>query len=139
VDDDPAVRDGTALVLQQAGWLTAAAATPDAAIQEMAAMQARGEMPEGDMPAALISDHRLGLTIDGLDALRALRYEFGEGLPAFLITGDTSSALAARAQAEGVTVLAKPVQVARLTEALAHIRHDGGHEQRDFSSVSTDA
>lgn len=133
IDDDPAVREGTALVLAQAGWLTAAAGTPDGAVEAVASLQARGEMPEGDMPVALISDHRLGLPIDGLDVLRSLRYEFGDDLPAFLITGDTSVALAERARTARVTVLPKPVQVTQLTEALAHIRHDDGHEQRDFS------
>ena len=61
VDDDPDVLEGTALVLKQHGWQVAAATTPDSAMDALVTLQAEGQMPEGDMPCALISDHRLGL------------------------------------------------------------------------------
>lgn len=129
VDDDPAVLEGTALVLRQQGWLTAGGATPNDAIEAVITLQASGRMPEGDMPCALISDHRLGLHINGLDALRQLRYEFGEHLPAFLVTGELPAALVDRAAHDRVTVLPKPIDVPDLLERLARIRHDSGHDE----------
>jgi signal transduction histidine kinase/CheY-like chemotaxis protein len=129
VDDDPAVLEGTALVLRQQGWLTAGGATPNEAIDAVITLQASGRMPEGDMPCALISDHRLGLHINGLDALRQLRYEFGEHLPAFLVTGELPAALVDRAAQDRVTVLPKPIDVPDLLERLARIRHDSGHDE----------
>lgn len=129
VDDDPAVLEGTALVLRQQGWLTAGGVTPNDAIEAVITLQASGRMPEGDMPCALISDHRLGLHINGLDALRQLRYEFGERLPAFLVTGELPAALVDRAAHDRVTVLPKPIDVPDLLERLARIRHDSGHDE----------
>lgn len=119
VEDDPQVRDSTSLVLQQHGWQVAGAATPDEAVAEVAAMQDDGRMPEGDMPAALVSDHRLGLSINGLDAIRQLRYEFGDELPAFLLTGEASEGLTDEAAQARVQLLKKPIEAERLLQMLA--------------------
>jgi two-component system, sensor histidine kinase len=124
IDDEPDVLDSTALVLQQNGWLTAAGATPEAALEALISLQASGAMEEGDMPVAMISDHRLGLRINGLDVLRQLRYEFGEELPAFLLTGEASSSLELETEAEGVTLLHKPLQA----EMLMHLLDDRTRE-----------
>lgn len=124
IDDEPDVLDGTALVLRQQGWEVAAASTPDGAMDAVISMQADGRMPEGDMPRALISDHRLGLSINGLDAIKQLRYEFGDRLPAFLLTGEATPGLAAEAQAAGVQLLHKPIQADRLIRLLKEVTQD---------------
>jgi signal transduction histidine kinase/CheY-like chemotaxis protein len=118
VDDEPDVLDSASLVLRQQGWKVAAATTPDGALDAVIEMQASGEVPEGEMPMALISDHRLGLSINGLEALRNLRYEFGDELPAFLLTGEATPGLAQEAQASGVQLLHKPLQAERLLRLL---------------------
>lgn len=129
IEDDPVVRESTALLLRQHGWLSAAAATPDGATAALLALQEQGRMPEGEMPVAAISDHRLGLSINGLEALQQLRYEFGEQLPAFLLTGEASPGLAQTAQEAGVALLHKPLQADRLIrlleEAVADDRPEG--------------
>ena len=124
VEDDPQVRESTALVLQQHGWQVAGAATPDEALSAVAAMQDDGRMPEGEMPAALLSDHRLGLSINGLEAIRQLRYEFGDELPAFLLTGEASASLTDEAGHARVQLLAKPIEAERLVQVLAHATAD---------------
>ncbi len=120
IDDEPDVLEGTALVLRQNGWLPAAGSTPEAALQALIALQEAGEMAEGEMPVALISDHRLGLSVNGLDVLRQLRYEFGDELPAFLLTGEASASLALEAQTNGVQLLHKPLHA----DALMHLLDD---------------
>jgi signal transduction histidine kinase len=120
IDDEPDVLESTALVLRLNGWLPAAGATPEAALAALIALQEGGEMAEGEMPVALISDHRLGLTINGLDVLRQLRYEFGEELPAYLLTGEASASLALEAKAQDVQLLHKPLH----PEALMHLLDD---------------
>ncbi len=120
IDDEPDVLDSTALVLRQHGWLPAMGSTPEAALQALIALQEADEMAEGEMPVALISDHRLGLTVNGLDVLRQLRYEFGEELPAFLLTGEASDSLEQEAQAGGVQLLHKPLH----PDALLHLLDD---------------
>ena len=118
IDDEPDVLESTALVLRQQGWKIAAATTPDGALDALIQLQEKGAMPEGEMPVALISDHRLGLSVNGLDALRDLRYEFGDELPAFLLTGEATPGLATQAQAAKVHLLHKPLQAERLIRLL---------------------
>jgi signal transduction histidine kinase/CheY-like chemotaxis protein len=118
IDDEPEVLESTSLVLRQHGWKIAAATTPDGALDAVIHMQESGDMPEGEMPVALISDHRLGLSINGLDALRNLRYEFGDELPAFLLTGEATPGLASDAQNANVHLLHKPLQAERLMRLL---------------------
>lgn len=124
IEDDPQVRDSTALVLQQNGWTVAAAATPDEALATISAMQDDGRMPEGEMPAALVSDHRLGLSVNGLGVIRQMRYEFGEDLPAFLLTGEASASLQDEAHKAGVPMLRKPLEAERLLQMLADATAD---------------
>ncbi|MFT3858889.1 MAG: hybrid sensor histidine kinase/response regulator [Aquabacterium sp.] len=126
IDDEPEVLDSTALVLRQQGWKVAASTTPDGALDTVIQMQDQGDMPEGEMPVALISDHRLGLSVNGLDALRTLRYEFGDELPAFLLTGEATPGLATEAQAAGVHLLHKPLQAERLIRLLAEATEGTG-------------
>ena len=122
VEDDPQVRESTTLLLQQHGWLVAASATPDGAMAEVARMQELGHMPEGEMPLALISDHRLGLSINGMQALAELRYEFGERLPALLVTGEALVALQPLAQSQHIDLMHKPLQAEALLNWLAQAR-----------------
>jgi len=128
IEDDPQVRESTALVLRQAGWQVAAAAHPDGAMAEMAAMQDDGRLIDGEMPVALVSDHRLGLDVTGLQVLGQLRYEFGEDLPALLLTGEMPAGLTEDAAQAGVQLVSKPIDaeglIALLTEATANAPMD---------------
>ena len=118
IEDDPQVRDSTALVLRQAGWQVAAAAHPDDAMAEMAAMQEDGRLLDGEMPVALVSDHRLGLDVTGLQVLGQLRYEFGEDLPALLLTGEMPASLTEAASQAGVQLVSKPIDAEGLIALL---------------------
>ena len=122
------MRESTALVLRQAGWQVAAAAHPDGAMAEMAAMQDDGRLIDGEMPVALVSDHRLGLDVTGLQVLGQLRYEFGEDLPALLLTGEMPAGLTEDAAQAGVQLVSKPIDaeglIALLTEATASASMD---------------
>ncbi len=123
IEDDPQVRESTTLVLRQAGWQVAASAHPDGVMAEMAAMQDDGRLIDGEMPVALVSDHRLGLDVTGLQVLGQLRYEFGEDLPALLLTGEMPAGLTEDAAEAGVQLVSKPIDaeglIARLTQATA--------------------
>jgi len=119
IEDDPQVRESTALVLRQAGWQVTAAAHPDNAMAEMATMQDDGRLIDGEMPVALVSDHRLGLDITGLQVLGQLRYEFGEDLPALLLTGEMPAGLAEAAAEARVQLVSKPIDAEGLIALLA--------------------
>ena len=118
IEDDPQVRESTALVLRQGGWQVAAAAHPDGAMAEIASMQDDGRLIEGEMPVALVSDHRLGLDVTGLQVLGQLRYEFGEDLPALLLTGEMPADLAEAATQACVQMVSKPIDAEGLIALL---------------------
>ena len=85
-------------------------------------------MQEGEMPVALLSDHRLGLQINGLEVLRQLRYEFGDDLPAMLLTGEIPAELAEAARSAAVQLVSKPIDADSLLALLeqATARQHGG-------------
>ena len=85
---------------------------------EMAAMQEDGRLIDGEMPVALVSDHRLGLDVTGLQVLGQLRYEFGEDLPALLLTGEMPAGLAEEAAQAGVQLVSKPIDAEGLIALL---------------------
>ena len=118
IDDEPQVLESMAMVLTQNGWQAATGCTPEEAIHAVATLQSQGTMPLGDLPRLVISDYRLGLSITGLDAIAQLRYEFGEELPAFLLTADATADLGSRATQVGVTLLRKPLNPNELLRIL---------------------
>ena len=110
VEDDDDVRAATSDVLRQAGWTVADAPSPTAAIDAVAHL--------GRLPAAIVSDHRLAHGQTGLQAIAALRHEFGADLPALLVTGDLDADLPAQCLTHDVQCLRKPVDGPRLLQAL---------------------
>jgi CheY-like chemotaxis protein len=69
-------------------------------------------------PGLVISDYRLRELRTGAEAIAALRAEFGEKLPALLITGDTAPQRLREARATGVPLLHKPVSPNQLYHGL---------------------
>ena len=60
-------------------------------------------------PHLIICDLRLGAGMDGIDVVRALRAEFGAGIPAMILTGDVSPEDLRRFAESGLPVANKPV------------------------------
>lgn len=69
------------------------------------------------VPDLVISDFRLQPGVTGLDAIARIREVTGEAVPALLLTADPAAARPA-AMALGVSVLAKPLQLPALVDAL---------------------
>jgi Na+/proline symporter/signal transduction histidine kinase/CheY-like chemotaxis protein len=106
VDDDAAIRDGSAALLATWGCLATVTATPDEALAAVA---------EAD--AALV-DLDLGADGDGIDLIRRLRAR-NPGLACALVTADRSVDTITRCAAEGIALLAKPIEPALLAQWLA--------------------
>jgi CheY-like chemotaxis protein len=116
IDDDDDVRQATRDTLQHGGWQVADGASSQQAIDAVARL--------GRMPVAVLSDHRLsahadGTHEDGLQAIQALRHEFGLALPAFLLTGDLDPSLPRQCQAQGIVHLRKPLSTTDLLQAVS--------------------
>lgn len=114
IDDDPAVADATALLLTCAGFGAITASSSAQAVHRMADRAAT--------PDLLICDFHLGGTETGIGAIRALRAATRPGLPAILVSGDTSSDLRRNSgEIEGCRILTKPVDADELLDLVASL------------------
>ncbi len=113
IDDEDDVRHAADAVLHAQGFAVLAGSTPDEVIEQVAAQGI-----DAPWPCAVLCDYRLGLPIDGLQAVAQVRHEFGLSLPALLITGDVDPGIAERAHECGITLLRKPLSSEALIDAL---------------------
>jgi len=79
----------------------------------------------GAWPCAVVCDYRLSNSYNGFDAIAELRYEFGDDLPAILVTGDLDPQIQVRAEQHGIRVMHKPIDQEQLLRALHDSTHSG--------------
>jgi len=113
IDDEPLIREATALVMRQWGCVVVSAASGVEAIERLSQCDR--------VPEAIVCDHRLLDGETGVDVIAALRTEFNSDIPAILITGDTSPERIQSLQATGIPVLHKPLQDHVLMDALLRL------------------
>ena len=111
IDDEKAILDALAVLLDGWGCQVITAETVEEARQEL---QGRDMSPD-----AILSDYRLRENITGIEAIKAIEAMFGREIPALLITGDMNVE-SQNAGIEEYRVLHKPVQPARLRAFLKH-------------------
>lgn len=75
----------------------------------------------GRTPDFLISDYRLPDNTDGIHVARQFREQYGNTLPALILTGDTAPDTLQRITQAGFLILHKPVKPARLRAMLTHL------------------
>lgn len=109
VEDDPAIVDGTTMLLELRGARVISSCNADEAL---------ARLKEGVHPNVIISDYRLpGDT--GIDVIRRIREALGKDIPAVLVTGDTSLAeTPSLKELPACSVLYKPIDSGRLTELI---------------------
>jgi signal transduction histidine kinase/CheY-like chemotaxis protein len=106
IDDDPEVRDGMQRLLERWGCRVHAGADVDEVLERIGAA--------GGAPQAIVADYRLREGRTGLEAIHLLRAAYGAGLPALIVSGDSSPKQLGLMQASGFDCLSKPVPPARL-------------------------
>ena len=111
VDDESAIRDAMAVLLTGWGYRVAAAGSGDEALAALA----------GAAPDLIVCDYRLREGETGIGMVGRLYREFGERIPAMLITGDTAPDRLAEAQASGLVLLHKPVSNGKLRAAMVNL------------------
>jgi two-component system, sensor histidine kinase len=112
IDDEADAREAVEVLLKQWGCLVLTAES---------AQQARELLRQQDAsPDVLLSDYRLREGSTGIDAIRAIRTEFG-AVPAALITGDTAPDRLKEAAASGHELLHKPLNALRLKAVLCRM------------------
>ncbi len=112
IDNDSRILEGMLALLT--GWGCRVLCAPG--LEE-----ARAAIYLGSAPDVILADYHLDEG-DGLDAISALREEFGADIPALLLTADRSPEVRDRAAGIDVRVLNKPVRPAALRSLLAQWR-----------------
>ena len=112
VDDDVEIRDSMGLLLESWGCRTVAGATVGDVEKQLNAQRIT--------PDALIVDYRLADAMNGLQVIERLRSEFGNHLPALIITG-TANPTQLQTRAAGIPFAMKPVAPGRLRAFLSQV------------------
>jgi Na+/proline symporter/signal transduction histidine kinase len=114
IDNEPKILDGMGTLL--GGWGCQVLKAPDL-------KTALSTMSEAKVaPSGLLVDYHLDGGNNGIEAIAALRWRFGQELPAILITADRSPAVREEARQRDIQVLNKPLKPAALRALLAQWR-----------------
>ena len=73
-----------------------------------------------ETPALLISDFHLLDGSTGVEAVGLVRENYGESIPAFIVSGDTSKVVKDARLLDNCTLMSKPIDTNRLLAA-AHV------------------
>jgi len=74
-----------------------------------------------DPPDLVIADFHLGEGADGVTVIDRMRSHYGQSIPAFVITSDRTPDLKARIKGQGLSMLEKPIQPAKLRALMSHL------------------
>jgi PAS domain S-box-containing protein len=113
IEDDPAVRRATQMLLKVSGYVTIAAADAEEALAQAI------EHPE---IVALVADYHLPRGETGLNVIDAVGERLGRRIPAVLVTGDTSSAIQRVAQDAHLRIASKPINADELLAMLQELQ-----------------
>ena len=113
IDDDRDIRDGMHRLLEQRSCRVLTAESADEAVAAVVA--------EEVVPEVIVADYRLRADRTGADAIRAVREEVNEDVPAMIVTGDTSADRLREASASGFRLLNKPVVPEELFDAIGEL------------------
>jgi len=114
IDNEPKILDGMGTLL--GGWGCQVLKAPDL----KSALSAMSDAKIA--PSGLLIDYHLDGGNNGIEAIAALRWRFGQELPAILITADRSPAVREEARQRDIQVLNKPLKPAALRALLAQWR-----------------
>lgn len=110
IDDDPLVREGLHVLIEQAGWRALSADSAPSALRLLASCPQR--------PSLVIADYRLEGGATGVEALQSIERQLGRGVLSVVLTGDTAPERIADARASGYRVLHKPLSAQELLSLL---------------------
>ncbi len=113
IEDDAIVLRGLEEMLLGAGYDVIAAENAQEAVDRL--------RKQSGSPDLIVADHRLGAEATGIDAIDLLHIQFGEGVPAIIITGDTAPDRLREASDGGHVLLHKPVMPELLLNTVARV------------------
>ncbi|WP_372400425.1 ATP-binding protein [Azospirillum sp. HJ39] len=127
IDDDPLVREGLTLLIEDFGWRVLAA---DSAADALRLLRKGSKTPD-----LVIADYRLEAGATGLEAIRAVETALqAQGRPSPLsvvLTGDTAPQRIADAEASGYRILHKPIAAKDVAQLLSEAARPQGAAGRN--------
>lgn len=111
LDDEPSIRQALSELLTFEGYAVIAGATPQEIAKQLSI--------EHSNIVAIVSDLRLGETLNGVDAVQQLRQQLGRPIPAVIITGDTAPERLQLVEQSGLPLLHKPVTAETLLASIS--------------------
>jgi len=112
VDDEPSVRNATALFLGVTGHEVMTASSPDEALKIL---------ETSPTPDVVITDYQLGAPKNGAELIEAIRSRLGHIIPAVILTGDTTRLSRQCTSMEMCSIFHKPVDAQELAQHLQKI------------------
>lgn len=113
IDDDTRILEAMLMLFEEWGVESAMGEEANTVVQDC--------HNAGRVPDIIISDYRLAEGRTGIEAIAALRAEFGPGIPAILVTGETDATTIQAIEGTGMPVLYKPLKPAKLRALLSHL------------------
>lgn len=113
VDDESAILRGMAELFDNWHIDLVTAHSADEAVQWIDSI--------GRVPDVIVSDYRLPDDTDGIEVITRLRQQYGNDIPAILVTGDTAPDAIRRISLAGIPLLHKPLRPAKLRALLTHL------------------
>ncbi len=113
VEDNAVVRSSLDAMIQEWGYETIVAESGEDALRKAAQSRWRFD--------GVLSDHRLGAGMTGVELAREVERRAGRAIPALILTGDTAKERIGEISTSGVALLHKPVSADALRRSLAAI------------------
>ncbi len=117
VEDDANVAGAWGMLLEAEGYEVVTAGTvaeADAVVEGLV-----------KIPSLIISDYHLADGSTGVESVVHIRKHFGEDIPAFIVSGDTSKVVMDARPLDNCTLMSKPVNTARLLASAAVATRSG--------------
>jgi signal transduction histidine kinase/ActR/RegA family two-component response regulator len=114
IDDEISVRQGMESLLQNWNSHVVSAADDEEAIK---LLREQDKVPDG-----IIADYRLRAGKTGLDVIQRLHEEFGQDIPALIVTGDIAEETLRTVKESGFQLLHKPVAPVKLRAFLLNVQ-----------------
>ncbi len=117
VEDDANVASAWGMLLEAEGYEVVTAGTvaeADAVVEGLV-----------KIPSLIISDYHLADGSTGVESVTHVRKHFGEDIPAFIVSGDTSKVVMDARPLDNCTLMSKPVNTARLLASAAVATRSG--------------
>ncbi len=112
VEDDARVRKATSMLLKVEGYQVTAAATVGEAVEQA--------QNNADIKL-LVTDYHLAAGETGMQVVSSVRAKLGRGLPAIVVTGDTSSAVRELTMDARLRTASKPINPDELMELVREL------------------